>query len=333
MSRISVVVGSGVSVPVRAVSRPSLSVYAIGETVSDGRGVVPVSVVAVSVGVVACRPSPVRPSSLSAGRGGRAVVSALSRPSVGRPSSVGRRPSLSPLAGRSPVASSGRGVVVLFVLLPRCPCRPPRRGGRPSRQAERGAGACKGAFTVGVVRRGGRGRSSLSRSRVAVVPVPPFGGGRVASVLSPCPSCPSVSPRRRGRLSAGAVRPCPVVRGRGRAGCRSVSVVRGCRLFAVAGRRGRSPVRPSGSRAGVAPVAFRRGSRSPVYPRPPLRGVVVGCRSPCPPLRGAVACFTLHPYYTLADTTIHARLQAIIHGYTPQKLPKAPKSSRNQPFI
>ena len=230
-----------------------------------------------------------RPSSLSAGRGVRAVVSARPvRRSVVRRSSVSR-PSPS-------VASSGRGGRRPVVLLSRRPCRPPCRGGRPSRQAERGAGACKGAFVVGVVRRVGRGRSSLSRSRVAVVPVPPFGGGRVASVLSPCPSCPSVSPRRRGRLSAGAVRPCPVVRGRGRAGCRSVSVVRGCRLFAVAGRRGRSPVRPSGSRAGVAPVAFRRGSRSPVCPRPPLRGVVVGCRSPCPPCGGRGGRL-FHPTY------------------------------------
>ena len=280
------------------------------------------SVVAVAVGVVACRPrpSPVVPvGGAGCPRGGFRA----SRPSVGRPSVVG----FASVPVRRVKRAGGRRPVVL---LSRRPCRPPCRGGRPSRQAERGAGACKGAFVVGVVRRVGRGRSSLSRSRVAVVPVPPFGGGRVASVLSPCPSCPSVSPRRRGRLSAGAVRPCPVVRGRGRAGCRSVSVVRGCRLFAVAGRRGRSPVRPSGSRAGVAPVAFRRGSRSPICPRPPLRGVVVGCRSPCPPCGGRSP---VSPYTrsirlsTQQITPVYRQLYIDIHPKSSQKLPKAPKIS------
>ncbi len=223
------------------------------------------------------------------------MVSALSRPSVGRPSSVGRRPSLSPLAGRSPVASSGRGVVVLFVLLSRVPCRPPCRGVARRVKRERVAGSCKGAFSVGVVRRGGRGRSSLSRSRVAVVPVPPFGGGRVASVLSPCPSCPSVSPRRRGRLSAGAVRPFPVVGvavgrvsvGVGRAGvsavrgrgssrsvaCPSVGVAgggRACRLSARVAVARLSPSPLAGGRRGVSVAVspLRGAGLSPISPYP-----------------------------------------------------------------
>lgn len=287
-------VGVVVSVPVRAVSRPSLSVYAIGETTFGGSGVVPRPS---SCRVRRCRrlSSVARPSVVPVGGAGWSRGGFRAVPSVGR-SSVVRRSSSVPVA---PCGAVARRVKRAGSRRPVRPIVPsslssPRRGvvRRVKRKGARGlvkvlfpSGSSVGAVGVGRRCRGRGSRSFLS----------PLRGGRVASVLSPCPSCPSVSPRRRGRLSAGAVRPCPVGRGRGRAGCRSVSVVRGCRLFAVAGRRGRSPFRPSGSRAGVAPVAFRRGRGRPFFPVPPCGGSSWGVGRRVPPCGGSRSPVSPYP--------------------------------------
>lgn len=278
-------VGSGVSVPVRAVSRPfPVSRMQQAKRFPTGGGSSPCPSSpspSVSSPVVRAR----RPSSLPAGRGVRAVVSARPvRRSVVRRSSVSR-PS-------PPVASSGRGVVALFVLLSRVPVAPPCRGvvRRVKRKGARGlfkvllpSGSSVGAVGVGRRCRGRGSRSFLFPLSGAV-------GSR--------PSCRLVRPVR-------PVRPCPVVRGRGRAGvgrCRSGGGV-GCsrvapvRLSAVS----RSVACPSvGVAGGGRACRLSAGSLSPVCPRPPLAGgSSSGCRSPCPPCGGvAVACFTLHVGYT-----------------------------------
>ena len=239
-----------------------------------------------------------------------------------------------------------------------------RRAGGRSRCRRRRRRRCRRGCRSVVRSSRGRGGRAVARGARVVVPVP-SSVRRCRPSLSPVIRAGGLSVVLSSSFPSCRRRPCRVARdtrGGLSVGCFKVLSSSGCRRRRAVGlslssrRRSscrRRAVRPSvglsrwvrgssgrrGCRSGavssVAGVALAGRRRRPVgvVPVPPWWGVVVGCRSPCPPLRGAVACFTLHPYYTLADTTNHARLQAIIHGYTPQKLQKAPKSSRNQPFI